>query len=182
MKTIFRTSVLAVSLLAMCATSLSAIDRGLGDPKSVYIPKGTVAFSLSGGYNQWKATGEDLEQGIILAGIIDEVNGHVNLASAAAGASWFFADNLSLGLRFANDNKDIDVNHLEMLSLVKLSNKHIRRETYSGSLAMRGYLPLFNSRIVAILGFPTMRNETEFVAVKGEGKSALRLRRLFRRG
>ena len=30
-------------------------------------------------------------------------------------------------------------------------------------------------QIIAMLGFPTMRNETEFVAVKGEGKAALRL-------
>lgn len=30
-------------------------------------------------------------------------------------------------------------------------------------------------QIIALLGFPTMRNETEFVAVKGEGKAALRL-------
>ena len=150
MKTIFRTTILVFSLLVLGAPSLSAIDRGLGNPKSVYIPKGTVALTLSGGYNQWKATGEDLEQGVILAGLVNDVNGHVNLASAAAGASWFFADNLSLGLRFAYDNKDIDVNHLELLSLVQLSNKHIRRMTYSGSLAVRGYLPLFNSRIVAL--------------------------------
>lgn len=66
MKTIFRTSVMVYFLLVLGATSLSAIDRGLGNPNSVYIPKGTVAFSLSGGYNQWKATGEDLEQGVIL--------------------------------------------------------------------------------------------------------------------
>ena len=44
MKTIFRTSVLAFSLLVLGATSLSAIDRGLGNPKSVYIPKGSVAY------------------------------------------------------------------------------------------------------------------------------------------
>lgn len=48
--------VLVFSLLVLGAPSLSAIDRGLGNPKSVYIPKGTVALTLSGGYNQWKAT------------------------------------------------------------------------------------------------------------------------------
>ncbi|MBR5107030.1 MAG: PCMD domain-containing protein [Bacteroidales bacterium] len=30
-------------------------------------------------------------------------------------------------------------------------------------------------QMLALLGFPTMRNETEFLAVKGEGKAALRL-------
>ena len=142
--------ILALLSLIAAAAPMGAIDRGLGNPKSVYIPKGTVAVSLTGGYNQWKATGEDLEQGVILAGLINEVNGHVQLGNAALGASWFFADNLSLGLRLGYGSKDIDVNHLELLSLVKLSNKHIRQETYSGALAMRGYLPLFNSKIVAL--------------------------------
>lgn len=142
--------ILALLSLVAAAAPLGAIDRGLGNPKSVYIPKGTVAISLTGGYNQWKATGEDLGQGVIVAGLIDEVNGHVKLASTAVGASWFLADNLSLGLRLSYDNQNIDVNHLELLSLVKLDNKHIRRETYSASLAMRSYLPLFNSKIVAL--------------------------------
>ena len=136
----------AVTLSAPCG----AFDRGLGNPKSVYIPKGTVAVSLTGGYNSWKATGEELTQGIALAGIIDDVNGHVNLTRASAGLSWFLADNLSLGARFSYAQRDIDINNLAMLGLVNLTNKHFRRETYSGSLGMRGYLPLFDSKIVAL--------------------------------
>ena len=91
---------LTLLVAAACSAPLSAIDRGLGDPKSVYIPKGTVAVSLTGGYNSWKATGEELTQGIALAGVIEDVNGHVNLASAGAGLSWFVADNVSVGARF----------------------------------------------------------------------------------
>ena len=141
---------LTILLAAACAAPLSAIDRGLGDPKSVYIPKGTVAVSLTGGYNSWKATGEELTQGIALAGVIEDVNGHVNLASAVAGLSWFVADNLSIGARFGYAQRDIDINNLAMLGLVNLTNKHFRRETFTGSLAVRGYLPLFDSRILAL--------------------------------
>lgn len=133
-----------------CTAPLFAVDRGLGNPKSVFIPKGTVAVSLTGGYNSWKASGEELTKGVALAGIIDDVNGHVNLASAGAGLSWFVADNLSIGARFSYAHRDIDINNLAMLSLVNLTNKHFRRETYTGSLAMRGYMPLFNSKIVAL--------------------------------
>lgn len=141
---------LTLLVAAACAAPLSAIDRGLGNPKSVYIPKGTVAVSLTGGYNSWKATGEELTKGIALAGVIEDVNGHVNLASAGAGLSWFVADNVSVGARFAYAQRDIDINNLAMLGLVNLTNKHFRRETYSGSLAVRGYLPLFDSKIVAL--------------------------------
>lgn len=141
---------LTLLVAAACAAPMSAIDRGLGNPKSVYIPKGTVAVSLTGGYNSWKATGEELTKGIALAGVIEDVNGHVNLASAGAGLSWFVADNVSVGARFAYAQRDIDINNLAMLGLVNLTNKHFRRETYSGSLAVRGYLPLFDSKIVAL--------------------------------
>jgi len=137
-------------LLAASAAPLSAIDRGLGNPNSVYIPKGTVAVSLTGGYNNWQATGEDLDKGVILAGLIDEVNGQIYNIKAAAGASWFIADNLSLGLRFGFKHQELDVNNLQLLSLVNLNNKHLRRETYSGQLALRNYMPLFNSKIFAL--------------------------------
>lgn len=52
MKTSLRTTILIVSLLVSSAASLSAVDRGLGNTKSVYIPKGTVAFS----HRLWKDT------------------------------------------------------------------------------------------------------------------------------
>ena len=143
-------TIITLLLAAAVAVPAGAIDRGLGTPKSVYIPKGTVAASLTGGYNSWKATGEELAQGVALAGIIDEVNGHVNLTSVGAGLSWFVADNVSLGARFSYAKRDIDINNLAMLSLVNLNNKHFRRETWSGSLAVRGYMPLFDSKIVAL--------------------------------
>ena len=64
MKRIFLTTV----LLLLAVSGIKAFDRGLGNPKSVFIPKGSVAVSLSGGYNNWKANGESNEQGVLLAG------------------------------------------------------------------------------------------------------------------
>ena len=141
---------LTILMAALGAAPLSAIDRGLGDPKSVFIPRGTVSVSLTGGYNSWKATGEDLTRGVTLAGVIDDVNGHVNLASVGAGLSWFVADNLSLGARVGYLQRDIDINNLEMLGLVNLTDKHFRRETFTGSLSVRKYLPLFDSKVFAL--------------------------------
>ena len=144
-----RSTIIILAALTFSAP-LGAIDRGLGNPKSVYIPKGTVAVSLTGGYNSWKATGEELTQGVALAGIIEDVNGHVNLAGVGTGLSWFVADNISIGARFNYSQRDIDINNLAMLGLVNLTNKHFRRETWSGSLGVRGYLPLFDSKVFAL--------------------------------
>ena len=44
---------ITILLTVACAAPLSAIDRGLGNPKSIYIPQGTVSISLTGGYNSW---------------------------------------------------------------------------------------------------------------------------------
>ncbi len=146
MKRIFLTTV----LLLLAVSEIKAFDRGLGNPKSVFIPKGSVAVSLSGGYNNWKANGESNEQGVLLAGLVSEVNGNVSLMNVSAAVSWFCADNLSLGARFGYGNTGLDLNHMEMLSLLQLSNRHIARETYTASVALRQYLPLFNSRIFAL--------------------------------
>lgn len=140
---------LLVSILAGTA-SLSAFDRGLGDPKSVYIPKGTVAASLTGGYNSWNATGESNTQGVNLAGLITDVNGQVTFYNVNAGLSWFVRDNLSIGARFGYGNTIVDDNSLSLMGLVNLTNKHVRRETYTAALAVRGYMPLFDSRVFAL--------------------------------
>lgn len=44
---------ITILLTVACAAPLFAIDRGLGNPKSIYIPQGTVSISLTGGYNSW---------------------------------------------------------------------------------------------------------------------------------
>ena len=145
-----RTAILLlVSVLAGTA-SLSAFDRGLGDPKSVYIPRGTVAASLSGGYNSLSATGESDIKGVNLAGLVTDVNGAVTLYNVNAGLAWFVRDNLSIGARFGYGNTILDDNNLSLLGLINLTNKHIRRETYAAALAVRGYMPLFDSRVFAL--------------------------------
>ncbi len=73
-----------------------------------------------------------------------------SLIDVSAGLSWFFRDNLSLGVRFGYGNTSLDLNHAELLNILKLENKHIRRETYAGALALRGYMPLFDSKIFAL--------------------------------
>lgn len=142
-----RVLLLLVSLL--CFQALQAIDRGLGNPHSTYIPKGTVALGLSGNYHSYNAGGE---QGYSLYGLVTDLSGQITTAGASASLACFVADNMSLGLRFQYAHTGIDLDNASMMSLLTLSNKHVATETYTGALAFRGYLPLFNSKVLALFG------------------------------
>ena len=87
-----------------------------------------------------------------LFGLIPDVNGNLSNLGFSAGLSWFFKDNWSIGALVGYDNRKIDSNHLSMLKgMVDLSNQHSRTETYSGSIRVRRYIPLFGTRIIALL-------------------------------
>lgn len=145
---------LAMLILAFAGSfALGAFDRGLGNPNSVYTPKGTFATSYYITYNNWNASaGDDLTKGVSLFGLLPDVNGNLSNLGFSAGLSWFFKDNWSIGALVGYDNRKIDSNHLSMLKgMVDLSNQHSRTETYSGSIRVRRYIPLFGTRIIALL-------------------------------
>lgn len=131
-----------------------SFDRGLGNLKATYIPKGQFSWGVSGSYSGWaaKGAGDDLSEGVSFAGLISDVNGELGLFSIDTHASWFFKDNWSVGVRVGYKNTLLDANHLSLVNLVSLSNRHLRRETYSGVLAGRRYVPLFNSRFLGLFG------------------------------
>ena len=142
-------------LLALCCAAganAKKVDRGLGNPKSVYIPKGTVALGGTVGYNRFNATGENSSTGGTLVSLVTDLNGNIGMLTASAGVSWFFADNLSMGLRAGYVNTAVDVNNASLMSSLSFSNKHIVSQIFNGALAFRGYIPLFNSKVVALFG------------------------------
>lgn len=140
------------------------IDRGLGNPKSVYIPKGTVAIGAAGGYNRFNANGENLNSGASLAGLVTNLNGNAALWDVSASCFWFFQKNMSLGVRLGYNNVSADVNNLKVLSTLEFSNKHIVNSMFTGAIAYRAYIPLFNSKVVALFG------ETRLTGGFGYGK------------
>lgn len=135
-----------ITILAL-ATSLGAdaINRGLGDPKAVYIEKGAFSASVNGSYHKWKAS-----DGISLLGILSNTDGTISRAYASADADWFIMDNLSIGVRFGYVNTAADANSLKITELVDLTNKHVRQQSYEASLCVRRYMPLCNSKIFAV--------------------------------
>ena len=144
---------LLVTMAALAASlSLQArpIDRGLGSPKSEYMPKGSFLIGLAGGYNNYNSNGMNGSAGSTFYGIINDVNGQVKTANVSLLASYFFTTNMAVGARFSYDNTGVDVNSASMMSLVQLENKHVRMESFTGSLVYRAYIPLFNSKVIAL--------------------------------
>lgn len=144
--------VIVLVLSAVSQFGLSAFDRGLGNPNSVFIPKGQFSSGISASYNGYTASGDDITKGLNLAGIITDASGEVHLFSADAYGSWFFKDNMSVGLRASYGTTVMDCNSLSLMGLLDLSNKHLRQETYSAYITLRRYMPLFDSKILAIFG------------------------------
>ena len=143
---------LLATLAILICGSLEAkgIDRGLGNPYSVYIPQGTFSLGAAVGYNQYNAAGATSSAGATLLNVVTDVDGGVRVWNALANAYLFVADNMAVGLRLGYTNTQVDVNNANLMDALKLSNKHVVNSMFSGALAFRAYMPLFNSKIFAL--------------------------------
>ena len=127
-------------------------DRGLGNPKAVYIDKGTAQFGISGGYRTYSAEGLNGATGTSIYGIIDNLSGQAKTGNFSVSGAWFFANNLSVGARFGYDLSEVDLDNAKIMSFVDIQNRHVDAMHLSGALFCRAYKPLFNSKILAIYG------------------------------
>lgn len=148
-----RTTILfATALLVSLSPAAQAktMNRGLGNPKSVYIERGSWQLGISGGYNRYNAGGLNGAQGATFLGLIEKMDGNISFANASASAYYFVANNLSVGARFGYAQTGVNVDNASLLSQISFSNKHAEIMTLSGALAARAYLPLFNSKCFAL--------------------------------
>lgn len=150
MRRIFLTSILI--LAATISLGARTTDRGLGNPRSVYTEKGSWLVGLSGSYHRLNAEGLNGATGSTLVGLIDNLSGNALLGSVDATAAWFFADNFAVGARFGYDKKQIDLDDATLLGLLPFQNRHVSMMHLSGALTCRGYLPLFDTRYLALFG------------------------------
>ena len=120
-------------VLCLIFASLSGVyaqERGMGNPKAVFIEKGTRSAGLSMGWNTWDANGED---GVNVLGIITGVKGTVNLFDIAASGAWFLKDNLSVGLRVGFSDARVDIDSTRFLGN-DVQDRHLIREVLKGSV------------------------------------------------
>lgn len=125
----------------MTAASLSAAGRGLASAESVFIPKGIVAAGIAAGYNNYNAS-----EGANLVGLATNADGKVALFNAQVHAAWFVKDDLAIGISFGYGSTSVDGNSLNLMDLIEVSDRHVRREIYDASLTLRRYLSIFDSQ------------------------------------
>lgn len=130
-------------------------DRGIGKFNSLFIPKGTIGTGLSVSYTNYKVGNGTNDAGYqMLFSLIDNMRGNLQSFGIAPSLSYFIADNLSLGLRFDYDKSGFNLDALDIalgdLMTLNVSDMNYLKQSYSGSLTMRNYMPIANSKRFAM--------------------------------
>lgn len=143
---LFQNKILLVPVLFLVSMGISAQERGMGNSEAVFIEKGTRSVGLSFGFDSWELSGSD---GFDFLGIILGLDGYARETDLAAQGAWFIKDNVSVGfsLGYSDTRASLDTT---VLAGIELPDRHIARQVVDGSLTCRGYLPLFDGRILAL--------------------------------
>ncbi len=145
-------------------------DRGIGTSTTVFVPKGTINPGVSFSYNT-----VDLGQAADDAGysmlfdLVNGLKGSMYTFGLAPQLSYFVADNLSVGGRFDYDRSSLDLGNAS-LSLnddlgFGISDYHMLQHMFSGSLTMRYYMSIADSKRFAIFA------EARATGAYGQSKS-----------
>lgn len=143
----------AVPAVAQKQKKSPAFDRGLSQKASIFIPKGMMTVGSSISFNHY-SIGREGTEGYDIASLLTGVQGRLSTVRVSPAVMYFVKDNLALGARlgYSYTSLDLDRAALEFGSDTDfdLSNHYYCGQTYSGSIVMRNYLPLFGSRIFAM--------------------------------
>ena len=159
--------------LALLVASVSAFAQGpmtkylegrFGGPDSqTFIPKGSHAMGISGGYRSFSVTGDDATNaGYALLSLINIGNGQLKVWNVSPSYSTFLADNLSLGVAVHYNGYAVDtdlrldfrdiINSTNDALNVSISNRSMRHHSGGVSVALRKYMPFFGSKMIAVFG------------------------------
>lgn len=171
-----------ISILVLCGVILSSanavandttavtkgFDRGIGRSNSCFIPKGTVGAGVSLTYHDYSMGNLAGDSGYsMLFSLIQNLHGNMTSFNISPYASYFFADNLSVGLRFDYGRSslgldNVDLSLMDDLSL-SLQGFHYFKQSYTGSATVRAYIPFGSSKRFAMF--------TEVRATGGYGQA-----------
>lgn len=130
-------------------------DRGIGKSSTVFIPKGTIGSGVNFSYNTVDLGKADGDSGYsFLFDLVNGLNGSLYTFGLAPHLSYFVADNLSLGARVDYERSSVDLGNAS-LSLgedmgLGISDYHTLSHTFSGSLTLRYYMAIADSKRFAI--------------------------------
>ena len=77
------------------------------------------------------------------------MEGNLTLGDVSASGAWFIKDNLSVGFRIGYTDTRVSFDST-LIATVELPDRNISRQTVNGAMTCRGYLPLFDGRILAL--------------------------------
>ena len=136
-------------------TAAEPFDRGIGKANSLFIPKGTLGGGLSVSYANYQlGNGTDDAGYKMLFSLLDNVHGGMQSFGVAPYLSYFIKDNLALGLRFDYDKSGFDLDGLDLalgdLMTLNITDMNYLKQSYSGSITLRNYMPIANSKRFAM--------------------------------
>lgn len=153
---------LFIIIIAPMATASSdeeavAFDRGVGKMNSVFIPKGYIGGGLSFSYKTFDlGKGTDDAGYSALFSLLSGVKGDMQTFGIAPSFSYFIRDNFSVGARFDYDRTELGLNSLGLslgdLASFELKDYNFLKNSYSGAVTARYYMPIANSRRIAMFG------------------------------
>lgn len=160
MKRIFAVfSLAALSVFALSAAEKedAEFDRGVGKMNSVFIPKGYIGAGLSFSYKTYDmGKGADDVGYSMLFSLLSGLQGDMHTIGVTPSISYFVADNFSLGARFGYDRTELNVGNLGLslgdLASISIQDYHMLKNSYSGAVAARYYMPIANSKRIAMFG------------------------------
>ena len=130
-------------------------NRGIGKATALFVPKGTVSFGLTASYNSYDlgSAADDAGYKMFLS-LLDGVYGNMTSCGIAPAVSYFIADNTSVGLRFDYSKSVLGLGSASLalgdLMSLDINDVNYLKQSYSGSLTLRHYMSIADSRRFAI--------------------------------
>ena len=130
-------------------------NRGIGKATALFVPKGTVSFGLTASYNSYDlgSAADDAGYKMFLS-LLDGVYGNMTSCGIAPAVSYFIADNTSVGLRFDYSKSVLGLGSASIalgdLMSLDINDVNYLKQSYSGSLTLRHYMSIADSRRLAI--------------------------------
>ena len=148
--------------------NVEPFDRGITLSTSTFIPKGTIGAGVTFSYNDYVlGKGADDAGYTALLSLISDVHGNMQTWGFAPWASYFVADNLSVGVRFAYNRSSFGLGNAGIaigdLANFSISDFYYLKQAYTGAITGRYYIPFGNSKRFAMF--------TEVRALGGYGQS-----------
>lgn len=130
-------------------------DRGIGKSNTVFIPKGTVGAGVSLAYHDYSIGNMADDSGYAaLFSLIQNLHGNMTSFSISPYASYFVADNLSVGARFDYGRSVLGLDNVDLTLMddmaFSLQGFRYFKQSYTGALTARTYIPFGTSKRFAM--------------------------------